>query len=67
MPGCGMHSRPKLAENARYNSLLKNKVSIKWHWQAPIPAPGAVSLHKTLQHGMHNVCENLSVALPLDD
>ena len=25
MPGCGMHSRPKLAEKARYNSLLKNK------------------------------------------
>ena len=23
MPGCRMHSRPKLAENARYNSLLK--------------------------------------------
>ena len=23
MPGCGMHSRPKLAEKARYNSLLK--------------------------------------------
>ena len=27
MPGCGMHSRPKLAENARYNSVLKNKVN----------------------------------------
>ena len=25
MPGCGMHSRPKLAEKARYNSLLKIK------------------------------------------
>ena len=23
MPGCGMHSRPKLAEKARNNSLLK--------------------------------------------
>ena len=23
MPGCGIHSRPKLAEKARYNSLLK--------------------------------------------
>ena len=23
MPGCGMHSRPKLAEKARCNSLLK--------------------------------------------
>ena len=22
MPGCNMHSRPKLAEKARYNSLL---------------------------------------------
>ena len=25
MPGCGMHSRPKLADKARYNSLLKIK------------------------------------------
>ena len=25
MPGCGMHSRPKLSEKARYNSLLKIK------------------------------------------
>ena len=25
MPGCGMHSRPQLAEKARYNSLLKIK------------------------------------------
>ena len=25
MPGCGMHSRPNLAEKARYNSLLKIK------------------------------------------
>ena len=25
MPGCGMHSKPKLAENARYKSLLKIK------------------------------------------
>ena len=25
MPGCGMHSRPKLAEKASYNSLLKIK------------------------------------------
>jgi len=25
MPGCGMHSRPKLAEKARYNSLFKIK------------------------------------------
>ena len=25
MPGCGMHSRPKLAETASYNSLLKIK------------------------------------------
>ena len=25
MPGCGMHSKPKLAEKARYNSLLKIK------------------------------------------
>ena len=25
MPGCGMHSRPKLAEKARYYSLLKIK------------------------------------------
>ena len=23
MPGCGMHSRPKLAEKARINSLIK--------------------------------------------
>ena len=23
MSGCGMHSRPNLAEKARYNSLLK--------------------------------------------
>ena len=23
MPGCSMHRRPKLAEKARYNSLLK--------------------------------------------
>ena len=23
MPGCGMHSRPNLAEKARYNSLLR--------------------------------------------
>ena len=29
MPGCGVQSRPKLAEIARYNSLLKtqNKVN----------------------------------------
>ena len=27
MPGCGMHSRPKLAEKASYNSLLKIKVN----------------------------------------
>ena len=27
MPGCGMHSRPKLAEKAGYNSLYYNKVS----------------------------------------
>ena len=25
MPGCGMYSRPTLAEKARYNSLLKIK------------------------------------------
>ena len=25
MLGCGMHSRPKLAEKARYDSILKNK------------------------------------------
>ena len=25
MPGCGMHSKRKLAEKARYNSLLKTK------------------------------------------
>ena len=25
MPGCGMHSRSKLAEKARYNSLFKIK------------------------------------------
>ena len=25
MPGCGMYSRPKLADKARYNSLLKIK------------------------------------------
>ena len=25
MPGCGMQSRPKLADKARYNSLLKIK------------------------------------------
>ena len=28
MPGCGMHSRPKLAEKARYNGLLKIKSTI---------------------------------------
>ena len=27
MPGCGMHSRPKLAEKARNNSLLKITVT----------------------------------------
>ena len=27
MPGCGMHSRPKLAEKARNNSLLKIVIS----------------------------------------
>ena len=27
MPGCGMHSRPKLAEKARYNSLTQNEVN----------------------------------------
>ena len=25
MPGCGMHSRPKLAEKARYNSLQQQQ------------------------------------------
>ena len=25
MPGCGMHSRPKLAEKPKYNSLVKIK------------------------------------------
>ena len=27
MPGCVVHSRPKLAEKARYNLLLKIKVN----------------------------------------